>query len=193
MLVIAIIWSNWVKNKKQSCRLLYRRFCDVHGRHWGFSEWPVSAPAPVCVCLFVWFAGVTPAEPRCVIVLNMVLFSATQTPLNTRELRWGVVLSRYPDHILHVSSPEILKRPQLSPCAYSAASNTQGKSCWEINQRPESKINDMCKVLRQAISVNILYPWSFAYCFLTVGESSAVWNLLTLIQYFVAIVKESCY
>lgn len=32
------------------------------------------------VCLFVWFTGVTPAEPRCVIVVNMVPFTATQTP-----------------------------------------------------------------------------------------------------------------
>lgn len=35
------------------------------------------------VCLFVWFTGVNPAEPRCVMVLNMVAFTATQTPLST--------------------------------------------------------------------------------------------------------------
>lgn len=43
------------------------------------NEWLLSASVTPSVCLFVWFTGVTPAEPRCVMVLNMVPFIATQT------------------------------------------------------------------------------------------------------------------
>lgn len=44
-------------------------------------EW--SFLASYSMCLFVQFTGVTPAAPRCVIVLNMVPFRATQAHLHS--------------------------------------------------------------------------------------------------------------
>lgn len=78
------------------------------------------------VCLFVWFTGVTPAEPRCVIVLNTVPFTATQTHLNTEAYRFGGCSVEVSDHILqrslnHLGSPLTLIQQLL-------ASDTQQRS-----------------------------------------------------------------